>query len=53
MDTTRQQKNSIRMRIGFWEGKSSQNPKFLDKAEVEILKLRNELINLTQQKELF
>lgn len=53
MDIIRQQKNSIRMRIAYWEGKSEYNPELLDKAEVEILKLKNEIINLTKQKELF
>ncbi len=41
------------MRIGFWAEKSKANPECLDMAEAEILKLRNELISLTPQKELF
>ena len=44
---TRAKRNKIKMRIGYWEGKSGMNPKFLDKAEIEILKLKNELVKLT------
>ena len=49
---TRAKRNKIKMRIGYWEAKSGMNPKFLDRAETEILKLKNELIKLIDDNKL-
>lgn len=50
---TRSKRNRIKMRIGYWFGKSSHNPELLNEAETEILKLKSELVKLTGKDRLF